>query len=297
MPVLMIMGATATGKSALAMQVAAGRSLISADSRQVYRGLRIGTAQPTSAEREEVEHHLVDFLPLEQRYSAQRFCDDALALLVSLQPTPIIVGGTGFYMRSLIEGLFSLDVEEDVLLGIRAELDLLETSELNRLLGTMDSASAERIHENDRRRIVRALEVVIATQVPLSEHHKRERERPADFQWRKVWVRRDRGELHERIAARTRAMLAGGWREEVKSLLAEGADPGSYGMQTMGYPQVLDLLAGELSEEEAAEQIIVRTRQYARRQEIWFGKERDTLVVDAAAEKQAIDSLRRLLAP
>jgi tRNA dimethylallyltransferase len=292
-----IMGATATGKSALALALAeaAGREIISADSRQVYRGLRIGTAQPTPDERAAVRHHLIDFLALEERYSAQRFADEALALLRGNPAAPpLIVGGTGFYLRCLWEGLFELDADPGSLAIARESLEALETEELAAMLREEDPEAAERLHPRDRQRIVRALEVKRVTGVTLSEHHKRGRRAPVDIRWRRVLLRLDRDRLHQRIATRTRAMLAGGWMEEVEALLAGGADAESQGMQALGYPEIRALLAGKITRAEAEESIVVRTRQFARRQEIWFSKEACEAVVDPS-EPGVSDRMRELL--
>ena len=292
-----VMGATATGKSGLAVALAesAGLEIVSADSRQVYRGLRIGTSQPTPKERASAAHHLVDFLPLEERYSAQRFADEALALLRARPDAPpMVVGGTGFYLRSLWEGLFELEADPADLAAAREALEGLDTGELAEILREEDPVSAERLHPRDRQRVIRALEVKRATGVPLSEHHRRGRAVPSDITWRRVLLRIDRELLHRRIAERTRAMLEGGWPAEVEALLAAGADPDSQGMQALGYPELRAMLAGRLTRSEAEERIVQRTRQYARRQEMWFAKEAKEAVVDPTAPG-ALEQTRRIL--
>ncbi|MBN2171876.1 MAG: tRNA (adenosine(37)-N6)-dimethylallyltransferase MiaA [Candidatus Krumholzibacteriota bacterium] len=297
LPVLVVMGATAAGKSDLALRLAeaAGREIVSADSRQVYSGLRIGTAQPTAAERSRVAHHLVDFLPLGEHFSAQRFADAALALLRARPAAPpLVVGGTGFWLRSLWEGLFPLDADPAELAAAREELGALATPDLAARLAAVDSETARRLHPNDRQRILRALEVVQLTGVPLSEHHRRPRERPTGFAWRRVLVRRERADLRERIARRTQAMLAGGWIEEVRGLLGGGAGADSPGMRTLGYPEIVAHLRGELNRDALAARIVVRTRQFAKRQETWFARETRELELDPDAPG-ALDRLRALL--
>jgi tRNA dimethylallyltransferase len=296
--VLVIMGATASGKSALALELAhgGGREIISADSRQVYRGLRVGTAQPTAAERERVKHHLIDFLPLEDRYNAQSFVDDTLALIRENSASPpLIVGGTGFYLRSLWQGLFTLDAPPEKLRAAREELDLLDTAELVQMLERDDPLTAERLHPNDRQRILRAMEVQLATGLPLSEHHARGRDHPEDIEWVRVLLKRERGELRERIGARTEIMIDGGWLEECRQLHEQGVSRGLPGMGTLGYPELLDHLEGKSTLDEARELIVNRTRQFARRQEIWFGKETLELTLDPG-DPASPDKLAGLLA-
>jgi len=268
---------------------------VSADSRQVYRGLRIGTAQPTDDEREHVPHHLIDFLPLEERYSAQRFVDDCLPLLrAKPEAPPLLVGGTGFYLRSLWEGLFPLDVDPERLAAARAELEELDTAALAERLATEDPESAGRLHPNDRQRVIRALEVKRATGRAIGEHQRAGRHAPEGFEWRRVWLTRERGELRERIARRTEAMLAAGWLEELRALLDTGADQEWPGLHSLGYSELLVHLRGECSLEEAAGLIVDRTRQYARRQDIWFGKEICEARIDAGSP-DALERLRGLL--
>jgi len=276
MKVLILMGATAVGKSRLAFDLAerAGVEIISADSRQIYRGLEIGTAQPSGDMRAKVVHHLVDFLPLEERWSAQRFAEQALRIIrADRQAPPILVGGTGFWLRSLVEGLFPLDIPDEKLRDARRELDARTTQDLYGRLLNEDPPTARRLHSRDRQRILRALEVLDASGTPLSEHHRKERRKPEGIQWQRVVLGRPREELHRRIETRLEAMLEGGWPEEVRSLLEAGADPSCPGMRTLGYPELVAMLKGEITRRDARDRILHRTRRYARRQEIWFRKE------------------------
>jgi tRNA dimethylallyltransferase len=294
--VLVIMGATATGKSGLALELAAatGRELISADSRQVYQGLRVGTAQPTAAERARVLHHGIDFLPLAQRWSAQAFAASALALLARAdRPPAIVVGGTGFYLEALCEGLFPLSIPAARLAACRRELAGLDGPALHARLAALDPATAARLHAHDRQRLARALEVCLATGRPLSAHHAAGRERPAGFAWQRVLLTLDRAALRERIAARLDAMLDGGWIEEVAALLAAGADPSAAGLQTLGYPEVIAHLRGELERPALRERILLRTRQYAKRQETWW---RHRGQADLELDPRAADTPARLRA-
>ncbi|MCP5065658.1 MAG: tRNA (adenosine(37)-N6)-dimethylallyltransferase MiaA, partial [bacterium] len=202
---LLIMGATATGKSGLALELAekSGREIISADSRQVYKGIRIGSAQPSSAERARVPHHLVDFLSLDSRWSAKDFAESALALLRrDDRPVALVVGGTGFYLESLSEGFFPLDLDEEARSDLRQELTPLDTAELVARLEEVDPASAARIHSRDRQRILRALEVTLLSGRRFSEHLGEQRDKPSDFKWLRVLLKVKRELLHSRIEAR-----------------------------------------------------------------------------------------------
>ena len=283
MKVLLLMGPTASGKSALALDLAEkrGREIVSADSRQIYRGLRLGTAQPDATEKARVRHHLVDFLSPESSWSAQAFAESALSLIREREnATPLLVGGTGFYLRSLRQGLFPLDLDETELRAVRERLEELPPEERWERLRKADPESAGRLHPNDRQRVLRALEVWEATGLPLSEHHRRGRRKPEGIQWIPVLLKADRSWLHARIEARLDAMLAGGWYEEVEGLLARGVSQDAPGMQSLGYPEIAGHLRGELGRDEARERILVRTRQYARRQDIWFAKEEGAVLLD-----------------
>ena len=294
--VLVIMGATATGKSGLALELAAatGRELISADSRQVYRGLCVGTAQPTAADRARVVHHGIDFLPLTKRWSARAFAAVALELLARKDcPPAIVVGGTGFYLEALCEGLFAASIPTGRLAELRGELQALDGPTLHSRLAALDPETAARLHPHDRQRLARALEVCLATGRPLSVHHAAGRERPAGFQWQRVLLALERGALQERIAARLDAMLAGGWIEEVATLLAEGADPSAPGLQALGYPEVVAYLRGGLDRGALRERILLRTRQYAKRQETWW---RHRGRADCVLDPSATDTPARLQA-
>ena len=296
MKVLVLMGATATGKSGLAVNLAeaAGREIISADSRQIYHGLRVGTAQPSLHDQTRVKHHLLDFLSPKETWSAQEFADAALEP-IRAQPDnpPLVVGGTGFWLRSMMEGLFPLDISRKESLKAREKLEKQSSGFLYVRLETVDPTSAERLHPNDRQRILRALEVLDATGIPLSEHHRKSRRKPTGIEWKVVVLTCDRARLHERIEKRLDEMLNDAWPAEVSSLLASGVDPESPGMQALGYPEVVAMLKGSMTAKDARDRILYRTRQYARRQEIWFRKEEKALVLDAedAATPQALNQL------
>ncbi len=270
-----IAGPTAVGKTALVTALAARHPMevVSLDSRQIYRGLRIGTAQPTAEEQAACPHHLVDFLPPEQTYSAQRFREDFVAVaaeIMSRGRVPVLVGGAGLYLTAVCEGLLAVPEDAPDLTPIRAELDALDDAEIRERLRVVDPDSHARLHANDRYRNQRALEIHHLTGRPLSAHRAEREPAPAlglDFPL--VVLERDRDELRARIAARTDAMLAGGWLEETRDLL-ERHGPDAPGLRTLGYRELQAHLLGNVPLAEVREAVVTETSRYAKRQRTWF---------------------------
>ena len=281
-----ICGPTASGKSEIALWLA-GRhpvDIISADSRQIYRGFDIGTAKPTRAERERVPHHGVDVADPVERYSAAQWSAMAHAAIegaLARQRIPVVVGGTGFYVAALFKPLW----EEPALdparrLAVQQQLDELSLDELRRWCGALDPARAH----FGRAQLLRAIEVALLTGQKLSGMHLT-RARPA--LWRPRYLLVDPGaELHGRIASRTSAMLQHGWLDEVRGLAGEVPDTAPAWNAT-GYELVRDHVAGRCSREEMLERIVIDTRQFAKRQRTWFRHQleaaRVTRVVPAAS--------------
>jgi len=278
--VLAIVGPTASGKTALGMSVARseGGEIVSVDSRQAYRGIDIGTGKPTAAERSEVPHHLIDILDLPEKNDAESYAaraNAAIREIASRGRLPLLVGGSGLYFRAITQGLFRIDLEAAERRAFEASLSSVSIRELGERLAAVDPASARRIHPNDRYRITRALEVHALTGTPLSAHFERQGagRAPTDIRFITVGLEEPRRELHRKIEERVGRMLAGGWTEEVRSLLEGGADPGWPGLRTLGYPQVIALARGEAGRSETKERVVELTRQYAKRQITWFRKE------------------------
>ena len=283
-----ITGATATGKTALAVSLAGrlGGEIVSVDSRQVYRRLDIGTAKPTPAEIALAPHHMIDIIDLDETMDAGRFAAGAEAAVRDLLARgrfPILAGGSGLYLRALLEGFFSVELDTDERERFAASVEGEDSAALHRRLESVDPASAARIHPNDRYRIVRALEVESITGVPLSVHFERQERggRLGDIAVVKIGLGLPRAGLHRRIERRTRRMFSGGLLDEVAGLLDEGADAGWPGLQTLGYPEAIACVRGSLGVEEGIERVSARTRQYAKRQETWFRKEPETVWLDA----------------
>jgi tRNA dimethylallyltransferase len=278
-PLLAVLGPTAVGKSALALELAerADAEILSLDSMLVYRGLDVGTAKPTAAERARVPHHLLDLVDPPERFDVLRYLDDArraVADVLARGRRPLFVGGTAFYYRALVHGLFEgPPVDPELRARFEARADAEGLAALHDELRRVDPDSAARIHPNDRKRVVRALEVFEQVGEPLSA---RQREwgwgddRPPPGRARRVVaLRRPAEELEERIRARTEEMLAAGWIDEVRAVQG-GPGFGPTSIQALGYREVLAHLAGELDQDELRERIALRTRQFARRQRTWL---------------------------
>jgi tRNA dimethylallyltransferase len=269
-------GPTAVGKTGLILELAERHpcEIISLDSRQIYRGLRIGTAQPTAAEQARCRHHLVDFLAPDESYSAARYRQDFIKVFREIRGrgrVPLLVGGAGLYLRALRRGLFELTATATAaVLAVRAELDGLSEAEIRRRLGQLDPESARRIHRRDRYRSQRALELCLATGCSMTRLKAEQGVRPAlGLHFPLILLERSAAELDGRIARRTEAMLANGWIAETEELL-DRYGPRARGLATLGYREVVAHLQGHLSREELGPRIILLTRQYAKRQRTWF---------------------------
>lgn len=262
-----ICGPTAAGKSAIAMQLAAkhGLSILSADSRQLYRGFDIGTAKPTQEQRARVPHFGIDVADPLERWSAARFASDAAGLIAGAGAArTLAVGGTGFYLRALTAPLgASPALESGRRTSLAAELALVETAELRRWVKTLDPPRAHL----GRTQLLRAAEVALLTGRRLSDFHA---DGPAVQGIRARWLVVDPGaKLHEQIESRLDAMLAGGWPEEVRALEGRiAADAPAW--QACGYDAVRQLIHGEVDYAAARNTILIATRQYAKRQRTWF---------------------------
>jgi tRNA dimethylallyltransferase len=269
-------GPTAVGKTGLILELTAGRpfEIISLDSRQIYQGLRIGTAQPTPEEQARCRHHLVDFLSPQDTYSAARYRSDFTEVFREIRRrgrVPLLVGGAGLYLRALQRGLFELSAEVVAAIpAVRAELDELPAAEIRRRLAAVDPESSRRIHHNDRYRSQRALELRLATGRSMTSMLAEQGPRPAlGLRFPLVLLDRPAGELARRIAERTEAMLSGGWIPETEELLARYG-PRAKGLTTLGYREITAFLQERLSREELGPRIITLTQQYAKRQRTWF---------------------------
>ena len=294
-----LVGPTAAGKTGLVLQLAREFPLeiISLDSRQVYHGLRIGTAQPTAEERAVCSHHLVDFLPPTERYSVRRFRDDMLRVhqdILGRGGVPLLVGGTGMYLQILQDGLMPLPDDGPGLERVRAELDSLDDASIRDRLAAVDPISFRRIHGSDRYRSQRALEVHALTGRTMTEHREAQVPDPAGgLTFPTVLLQREPDELRGRIAERTDAMLSGGWLEETRTAL-DLHGPDAPGMATLGYRELVRHLAGEWTLAEARDEIVLRTAQFAKRQRTWF-RPRPRVAAGRPDDPAVLTTLRELL--
>jgi len=283
--VLIIAGPTAVGKTAVAETVAEKLSgeLISADSRQIYKGLDVGTAKPRNPK---IPYHLIDIVAPEKRYDAAQFARDAQALIKQIHDRgkiPIIVGGTGLYIRALTVGIFEGNfrdetVREELLRRWRAGENLY--AELMRV----DPEAAKKIDPKNFVRIQRALEVYIVSGKPISHWWKTATKKPSEWKFVKIILNKERKALYERIEKRVDEMLEAGWVDEVKNLLKSGVTENAPAFSSIGYRQVVDYIKGKLSWEQMREQIIKATKEYARRQLIWFRKEPGAVWLDTTGK-------------
>ncbi|WP_437230284.1 tRNA (adenosine(37)-N6)-dimethylallyltransferase MiaA [Planctomicrobium sp. SH661] len=270
-------GPTAVGKSALSLLLAErlGGEIVSMDSMAIYRHMDIGTAKPAPAELALIPHHLIDIVEPHQEYSTAEFLNasiQACEQIVQRGHVPIFVGGTGLYLRSLLRGVFEGPSAD---WGFREELLASAAKEspdwLHRRLQQVDPVTAARLHPNDERRLVRALEIHALTGAPPSELHQ---ERPLPLEERPqhvYWLHPPRDWLYERINRRVSAMMDRGLEEEVQQLMVLEHPPGKTARQALGYREVIDFQSGLISSrEEMIDLIQTRTRQFAKRQHTWF---------------------------
>ena len=279
----MIVGPTASGKSEVAMGVArliGAAEIVTLDSMQVYRGMDIGTATPTAAEQAEVPHHLIDLVDPCEEFAVAEFQDRAHAVIDEIRDrgvVPVLVGGTGLYVRAVIDDLRIPGRYPEV----RAELETEpDTAALHRRLVDLDPVAAGRMEPTNRRRIVRALEVTIGSGEPFSSYGPGLGHYPTT-PFVQVGLRWDRGQLDERIAARYERQLADGFLDEVRSLAERPISRTA--SQALGYKELLRHVQGEMTLDEALDLAVVRTRRFARRQERWFRRDPRVHWLDAPA--------------
>ena len=289
-PAVFIVGPTGVGKTHFGFQLAKrlGGEIISADSRQMYRYINIGTDKPPQAMREEIPHYFIDILEPDEYYNAGLYGKDVREKIQEIQSRgkiPFIVGGSGLYIRAIIEGFFAETTKDYAVKKKLQEKAKNEGNEgLYKELQKIDSAFAARITLNDTQRIVRGLEVYMATGVPLTEHWKN-KGNSITFTPLIIGLRMNRLELYETINKRVDKMLEQGLIEEVKLLKQKGFSPELNSLQTYGYKETFQYLEGELTIDELKEKIKKRTRNFAKRQITWFKKMKDIIWVDIEKDK------------
>ncbi|MDH4331534.1 MAG: tRNA (adenosine(37)-N6)-dimethylallyltransferase MiaA [Desulfobulbaceae bacterium] len=280
-PVLVLIGPTAVGKTALSLALAERFSceIVGLDSMQIYRYMDIGTAKATVEERARVPHHLLDVVDPDEEYHVARYVADATEAcrrIIARGNRPLLVGGTGLYLKGLLEGLFEIpSVPEAVRAGLNQRLAEEGRAVLFAELSGCDPETAGRIHPNDTHRLLRALEIFQATGKAWSEHLREQKVQPALGNVLQLGLRCERDLLYERINLRVEQMVSEGVLAEVEKLLAMGYDPGLKSMQSIGYRHMLQFLQGEWDWEETLFLLARDTRRYAKRQMTWFGNDPD----------------------
>jgi tRNA dimethylallyltransferase len=277
-PLLVVVGPTGSGKSELAIRIALalGGEIVNCDSLQVYRGFDIGTAKLAADERQGVPHHLIDVVDPQQVFTAgdyARLAKAALRDIVARGRIPVLAGGTGFYLRALLEGLFPGPQRDD---GVRARLDDREQrrpGSLHRILSRLDPEAARRIHANDKNKTMRALEVRLLAGRALSAMFEQGRNALTGFHPIKLGLDPPREALYERLNARSSTMFERGLVEEVRALLARGVSRHAKPFESLGYKQALQVIDETLLLEAAIQSTQLETRRYAKRQLTWFRRE------------------------
>jgi len=272
---IFVLGPTAVGKTATAIELAKtiDGEIVSIDSRQVYRGLDIGTAKPTLWQQSEIPHHLVDILDLNQNISAGTYRERALRTvsdIFSRKKVPVFVGGSGLYVNALLRGIFDESTTDpEIRRQIRLELQAKGIAMLYNQLLDADPATALKIHLNDVKRVTRALEIYRVTGRPPSQHFQEQNHQPP-FDYRLFILNAERVELYRRINERVDQMLTDGLVAEVQELIAAGQRTELEALRTLGYQEVLAYLAGQFDFATMRENIKQNTRRYAKRQLTWF---------------------------
>lgn len=274
-PPVVVLGPTASGKSDVAMAAAlaaGGTHIVACDAMQVYTGMDIGTAKPTAADRAAVPHHGLDLCAPSERYTVARYVDDigsARRDILAAGARELVVGGTGLYLTAVVDGLTMPGEWPEIRESLEADPD---TAAMHARLAGLDPVAAARIEPTNRRRIVRALEVCIGSGVPFSSFGDGVAAHP-DNGTVFVGIRWQRDTLRERIARRVRLMVEAGLVDEVRGLVSAPGGLSSTAAQALGYKEMIDHLEGRTSLEEAVQEVILRTQQFAVRQERWFRRD------------------------
>jgi tRNA dimethylallyltransferase len=303
LPLVAVVGPTASGKSTLGVWLAErlGGEVVACDSTQLYRGLDIGTAKPSVEERHGIPHHLIDVLEPSSPSTAGGYREMALRVLEDLQQrgkTPVFTVGTGLYLRALVEGLAEVPQRSEKLRArLRASSDAHASGHLHRILQRLDSEAAMKIAAADEQKLIRAIEICVLLQKPVSEVHRTGRVPLERWKPLKIGLTPLREMLYERIHRRTDAMLAHGWKKEVQDLLASGLPENAKPFDFIGYRELRSVLRGEMEIEAARAAIQQATRRYAKRQLTWFRKDPEVrwfrgVGEDPEIQQQALDWLR-----
>lgn len=297
-PMIILTGPTAVGKTALSIRLAKAidGEIISADSMQVYQKMNIGTAKIKTDEMEGIPHYLVDVLdPAEEFHVArfQKMAKEALQNIYEKGKIPLVVGGTGFYIQSL---LYDIDFEEEEQdMEYREMLWKMSKEKgnvaLHQLLSQKDPVSAQKIHPNNVKRVIRALEFYRLNGYPISEHNEKESKKESPYRFAYFVLNQDRKKLYERIDQRVDLMMEAGLLKEVEDLKEEGYGKSLVAMQGIGYKEIYEYLEGSLTLDQAVDLIKKDTRHFAKRQLTWFGREKDVIMI----QKEQFETEEKIL--
>lgn len=284
--VIVICGPTASGKTALSIELAKkiNGEIVSSDSMQIYKDMTIGTAKPEIEEMQGIKHYLIDFVPPNKRYSVAEFKEDALKAIeeiISKGKQPIVVGGTGLYVDSLIYGIEyqNIEIDEEYRKKLEQEVEEKGLENLYKKAVQIDPKAMKKISLNDKKRIMRVLEIYHSTGKTKTEQEIESRQEEVKYDYRVFAINMDREKLYERINKRVDIMIDKGLIEEVQQLVKK-YDNFPTAMQGLGYKEVVAYLNGDYSKEEMIEKIKMETRRYAKRQLTWFRKNKETVWID-----------------
>ena len=291
-PLLVLFGPTASGKTKLAVEMCKefGGEVVTADSMQVYKKMNIGTAKPDEEEQQGIKHHMIDVVEPDVNYSLAEYVEDAKKVIEDVYQRgkiPVLAGGTGLYIDTLIGGIKLGESEADH--EYRKELRLLAEEKGNEyvhnMLKEIDLKSAEEIHPNNIKRVIRALELYKVSKITKSEHDKNSRPEEEPYNTVKFCISMDREKLYNRVNKRVDIMFENGLVDEVEELIKSGIDANCTSMQGIGYKETADYIFGKLTLEETKDLIKQSTRRYAKRQITWFKREKNTHFIEPDVEK------------
>jgi tRNA dimethylallyltransferase len=289
-PLPVVVGPTGSGKSDLAIRLAQaiGGEIVNCDSLQIYRGFDIGTAKVPPADRAGVPHHLIDIVEPAQLFTAGDYAAAARAILNDITgrgAVPIVVGGTGFYLRALLDGLFQGPPRSDELRTRLVERESRRAGSLHRILSRLDPTAAARIHANDKNKTIRALEVRLLEGKPISEMFATGRDALTGFHPVKIGLNPPRPLLYERVDERAKRIFECGLIDEVQRLLDSGVSRDAKPFESLGYKQALQVIEGKMTTEEAIASTQMETRRYSKRQMTWFRREPGVVWIDAFGDQ------------
>lgn len=300
-PLVVLTGPTAVGKTALSIAFAKAvqGEIISADSMQVYRGMDIGSAKIRKEEMDGVPHHLLDILEPDEIFNVmifQQLAKKAIEEIYDRGHIPILTGGTGFYIQSVLYDIsFAEETDDTVRKRLEKEAKEKGAAYLHEQLAKVDPATADNVHANNIKRVIRALEFYELNSYPLSQHNETERQKSSPYLFRYYVLNEPRELLYKRIEKRVDQMLADGLVAEVEALKQKGCSRDMVSMQGLGYKEILDYLAGACTLEEAADTIKKETRHFAKRQLTWFRREKEVIWVEKGSFKNAQELLMFLI--